>query len=389
MTSQEIALARVGKAIAAIKNGSMVIMVDDEDRENEGDLVFAAAHVTPEKINFMTKEARGLICLSLEKAAIDRLQLPMMEDSGRRGPSKSTAFTVSIEASTGVSTGISAADRSHTVKVAAHPNAQPDDVVVPGHIFPLKARSGGVLQRAGHTEGSVDLVKLAGLNPSAVICEIMNDDGTMARLPDLERFAARHAIPIVTIADIVTFRLLHESFIEMQKSGPVKTAYGTFTGYLFKSQIDDLSHMALVKGGGEDARFGTAIVDVRVHRQRPLADVFSDPISGGRHRIEHGLKLLQDADAAVLIYLSHPEIQAGLADDFLTLLPKAGREERPKLDWLEPDSRLLGVGAQILRYLGVQRMRAHMAHPVPLKGLAGFGLEVVETVSLRPVSGPS
>jgi len=389
MTSQEIALARVGKAITSIKSGGMVIMVDDEDRENEGDLVFAATHVTPEKINFMTKEARGLICLSLEKAAIDRLQLPMMEDNGRRGPSKSTAFTVSIEASSGVSTGISAADRSHTVKVAANPNAQPDDVVVPGHIFPLKARSGGVLQRAGHTEGSIDLVKLAGFNPSAVICEIMNDDGTMARLPDLERFAAKHAIPIVTIADIVTFRLLHESFIELQASGPVKTAYGTFTGYLFKSQIDELSHMALTKGGGEDGRFATAIVDVRVHRQRPLADVFSDPSSGGRHRIEHGLKLLQDADAAVLIYLSHPEIQAGLADDFLTLLPKTGREERPKLDWLEPDSRLLGVGAQILRYLGVQRMRAHMAHPVPLKGLAGFGLEVVETVALRPNSGPS
>ena len=384
MTSQEIALARVGTAIDAIKRGGMVIMVDDEDRENEGDLVFAAAHVTPEKINFMTKEARGLICLSLEKAAIERLQLPMMEDSGRRGPSKSTAFTVSIEAREGVSTGISAADRSHTVKVAADPHARPDDIVVTGHIFPLKARTGGVLQRAGHTEGSVDLVHLAGFNSAAVICEIMNDDGTMARMPDLERFAAKHAIPIVTIADIVTFRLLHESFIEVQASGPVKTAYGTFTGYLFKSQIDDLSHMALVKGRGEDERFDDRIVDVRVHRQRPLADVFSDPTSGSRHRIEHGLKLLQESPAAVLIYLSYPEAQAGLADDFLTLLPKSQREERPKLDWLEPDSRLLGVGAQILRHLGVQKMRAHMAHPVPLKGLAGFGLEVVDTICLRP-----
>ena len=207
MTSQADSISRVVKAIDTIREGGMVIMVDDEDRENEGDLVFAASHVTPEKINFMTKEARGLICLSLEADQIDRLQLPMMEDSTKKEDQRSTAFTVSIEARDGVTTGISAADRSQTVKVAVADDATAHDIVVPGHIFPLKARPGGVLERAGHTEGSVDIARLAGLKPAGVICEIMNDDGTMARVPDLEKFSAKHDIPIVTIADLVTFRL--------------------------------------------------------------------------------------------------------------------------------------------------------------------------------------
>ena len=216
-SDQERMLSRIQEAIDAIKNGGMVIMVDDEDRENEGDLVLAADAVTPEHINFMAKYARGLICLTLEPDLVDRLKLPMMEDSTKRLPSQGTAFTVSIEARDGVTTGISAADRAHTVKVAVDPNAKPEDIVVPGHIFPLKARPGGVLERAGHTEGSVDLAKLAGFTGGGVICEIMNDDGSMARMPDLETFAKEHNIPIVAIADLIQYRLLKESMVEEVK----------------------------------------------------------------------------------------------------------------------------------------------------------------------------
>lgn len=374
MTTQEVALARVLKAIETVKNGGMVIMVDDEDRENEGDLVFAAAHVNPEKINFMTKEARGLICLSLDQAAVDRLRLPMMEDTTKRGSGKTTAFTVSIEARSGVSTGISAADRAQTVKVAVDPASTPDDIVVPGHIFPLKARAGGVLQRAGHTEGSVDLARLAGLTPAAVICEIMNDDGTMARVPDLEAFSKKHDIPVVTIADLVTFRLLRESLIEEREARTITTEHGTFKAVLFRSQIDDLAHLALIKG----ADFENQVVDVRVHRQRPLVDVFSHPVTGGRARIEYGLEMLKDAEAGVFLYLTHAESQTALLDEFHALTGP-GAEKKPKKPWVEMDPRMLGVGAQILRHLGVRRMRVHMSNPTPLKGLTGFDLEVVDT----------
>jgi 3,4-dihydroxy 2-butanone 4-phosphate synthase/GTP cyclohydrolase II len=382
MTSQDVAIARVGQAIDAIKKGGMVIMVDDEDRENEGDLVFAAAHVSAEKINFMTKEARGLICLSLDQDSIERLQLPMMEDSSKRVPTKSTAFTVSIEAREGVTTGISAADRAHTIRVATAANATPNDLVVPGHIFPLKARSGGVLQRAGHTEGSIDLVRLAGLPSSAVICEIMNDDGTMARMPDLELFAQRHKIPIVTIADIITYRLQREYLMTQVAKGPVKTAYGEFQSILFKSEIDHLTHVALVKGDLENH-----VVDVRVHRQRPLLDVLSHPEQGDRSRIEYALRMLQDHSHAVVLYLSHPDPQLAWKADFNNLIkpesqPADVATSQPQRPWTEMDPLQLGVGAQILRHLGVRQMRVHMSRATPLKGLAGFGLEVVSTVQL-------
>ncbi len=377
MTTQDVALNRVLKAIEAVKNGGMVIMVDDEDRENEGDLVFAAAHVNPEKINFMTKEARGLICLSLDQAAVDRLKLPMMEDSTKRDGTKTTAFTVSIEAREGVSTGISAADRAHTVRVAVDPRSTPDDIVVPGHIFPIKARAGGVLQRAGHTEGSADLARLAGLYPAAVICEIMNDDGSMARVTDLERFSAKHQIPIVTIADLITYRLLRESLIEQRDERQVETEFGTFRAVLFKSQIDELAHLALIKG----EHFDEEVVDVRVHRQRPLTDVFSHPVTGGRCRVEYGLEMLKDAKAGVFLYLTHAETQASFVDDFEALTGKVAAKQ--KAPWVEMDPRMLGIGAQILRHLGVRRMRVHMSNPTPLKGLGGFDLEVVDTKEIR------
>jgi 3,4-dihydroxy 2-butanone 4-phosphate synthase/GTP cyclohydrolase II len=382
MTSQEVTINRVVKAIEAIKNGGMVIMVDDEDRENEGDLVFAANHVCPEKINFMTKEARGLICLSLDHGIIDRLKLPMMEDSTKLTSAKTTAFTVSIEAREGVTTGISAADRAHTIRVAVDPKTTPDDIVVPGHIFPLKARSGGVLQRAGHTEGSIDLVRMAGFSPAAVICEIMNDDGTMARMPDLEAFSKKHSIPIVTIADLVNFRLFRESQIDVLGSQMIETGHGIFKGLLFKSKIDDLIHFALINEGD----FENEIVDVRVHRQRTLVDVFSHPETGGRYRVEHGLKMLKESKAAVFLYLMVPDGQKDHVDEFESLakIPHDKKKKSASVNWAEKDQRMLGVGAQILRHLGVRKMRVHMSNPSPLKGLHGFELEVVDTIEMKP-----
>ncbi len=382
MTTQEIAVSRVLNAIETVKNGGMVIMIDDEDRENEGDLVFAASHVTPEKINFMTKEARGLICLSLDHESVERLRLPMMADAHKSGPSKSTAFTVSIEAREGVSTGISAADRAHTIKVAASPDASHNDIVVPGHIFPLKAKKGGVLERAGHTEGSIDLVKLAGFPPSAVICEIMNDDGTMARVPDLEVFSEKHHIPIVTIADLVAYRLKQEPLIEECQRGSITTEFGTFSSSLFRSKIDGKLHMALTKG----LPFTTdQVIDIRVHRQRTLVDVFSHPEKGGRCRIEYGLKMLQESEAGVFLYLQSQEDSALTEHDFNALLDVDWKRDLGKKPWTETDPRMLGVGAQILRHLGVRRMKVHMANPAPLKGLASYDLDVVTTTEIRPV----
>jgi 3,4-dihydroxy 2-butanone 4-phosphate synthase/GTP cyclohydrolase II len=382
MTTQEVALARVLKAIDAVKAGGMVIMIDDEDRENEGDLVFAAAHVSPEKINFMTKEARGLVCLSLDHTAVERLDLPMMEDATRRLGNKSTAFTVSIEAREGVTTGISAADRAHTIKVAVDPSSGPNDIVVPGHIFPLRAKVGGVLQRAGHTEGSIDLARLAGFPPAAVICEIMNDDGTMARVPDLEKFATRHNLPIVTIADLITFRLMRESLIEELHRGSISTPYGPVESRLYRSQIDGLCHLALLKGDIAKAD----VIDVRVHRQHLLLDVFGQPSDDGRSRVDYGLRMLAQSNAGIMLYMTQPETPEDLTYDFLRIAGEAdsaklGQGVRSKSK-AEADSRTLGVGAQILRRLGVHRMRVHMATPMPLKGLLGFDLEVVDTVNI-------
>lgn len=373
-TSHELAIARVIKAIETVRRGGMVIMVDDEDRENEGDLVFAAEHVTAEKINFMTKEARGLICLSLDGAIVDRLKLPMMEDTTKRAGGKSTAFTVSVEARYGVTTGISAADRAQTIRVAVADGTGPDDLIVPGHIFPLRARLGGVLQRAGHTEGSVDLAQLAGLKPAGVICEIMNDDGSMARMPDLERFAERHQLPIVTIADLITYKLRHDSLIEEQARAPITTKHGTFQGVLFRSLIDQVGHLALVKG----ENLTDQVVDVRVHRQRPLRDVFGQ---GQGSLLDYGLNMLANSQAGVLLYLNSTGGGSDqLAREFAGLA--GATQVQPARSWVDMDPRMLGIGAQILRHLGVRQMRAHMHHPIPLRGLQGYDLEVVDTVDI-------
>lgn len=373
----QAAIGRVTRAIEAMREGKMVIMVDDEDRENEGDLVFAAEHVCPEKINFMAREARGLICLTLTPEHVDRLQLPLMGSPGPDG-AHSTAFTVSIEARQGVTTGISAQDRAETIRVAMASDSQPRDLVVPGHVFPLRAKPGGVLERAGHTEGSIDLAALAGLQPAGVICEIMREDGTMARMPDLERFAEQHALPIVTIADLIHYRLMRDTLVRPIHEQMVHTAFGSFMGHVFVSQVDNTQHFALTKG--ED--FATHVVDVRVHRQRPLADVFGPPAGdSSRARIQQGLAQLAACERGAFVYVTQSWLAHNLVAD-LDVLPGSG--PRPDLHPPPPmDVRLYGTGAQILRTLGIQRMRVHVATPKSLKGLAGFGLEVVETCLLR------
>jgi 3,4-dihydroxy 2-butanone 4-phosphate synthase/GTP cyclohydrolase II len=374
LTDQQRSIANVLSAIEAIQRGEMIIMTDDEDRENEGDLILAAQHVSPEKINFMAKEARGLICLALTPENVDHLKLPMMEDSSKSGSTRSTAFTVSIEAREGVTTGISAQDRARTIQVAVNPSSQPDDLVVPGHVFPLRARPGGVLERSGHTEGSVDIARLAGLTPAAVICEIMNDDGTMARADDLAEFARKHKLKMVTIADLVTFRLMRESLVELLKSEAIETDEGIFDGHFFKSKMDGTIHLAITKG----ANFNEGIVDVRVHNQRPFVDPFKRGHSNSR--IGYGLRMLKDADKAAFVYLcrSNPfsNWETELSDLSSNQIATPEQQSRVFMG----DMRHVGTGAQILRSLGIKKMRVHSASSAILKGLSGFDLEIVENI---------
>jgi len=373
---QEKSINRALAAIEAIKSGRMVIMTDDEQRENEGDLVLAAEHVSAQAVNFMAKEARGLICLTLEPQQISQLNLPMMEDTSKPEGERGTAFTVSIEARHGVTTGISAHDRAQTILTAIKSDARPSDIVVPGHVFPLKARPGGVLQRAGHTEGSVDIARMAGLKPAAVICEIMNDDGTMARLPQLEKFAETHQLPIVTIADLVNLRLLRESLVENIHVGSVSTVAGDFRSYVFRNSVDGGEHFALVKG----ENFGEKIVDVRVHQQRPLVDVFSNRETGGRFKIEHALDILATSEAGVFLYLTTSKPNQNFAAEVREMsADKGASDQESGAGYLAAmDARQIGTGAQILRSLGVSKMRVHTASKRPLKGIVGFGLEIVE-----------
>ncbi len=364
------AIYRVLEAIEALKKGDMIILTDDELRENEGDLVFAAQDVTPEKINFLAKEARGLICLALDKEHVSKLKLPMMNDHSKNITPMGTAFTVSIEAKTGVTTGISAKDRARTIQVAKDEKTTPEDIVVPGHIFPLLARNGGVLERVGHTEGSVDLVRLAGKKKGAVICEVMNNDGSMARLDDLKVFSKKHEIPLVSIRDLIIYRLLNDTFIEEIKREPFQTPLGTFTGAWFKNQLDQTIHLALIKGSD----FSETITHVRVQRQHPFFDVLggvAEDHKPGRWSIDHSLEMLAKSSHGVFIYLPSPA--QGVDDEFMI-----------NADYLSMDPRLYGVGAQILKMLGVVRMNLHVTSERFLIGLSGFGLEVVETTIIQP-----
>jgi len=369
-------LQRVVAAIEDIRAGRMVILVDDEDRENEGDLCLAADFVTADAINFMATNGRGLICLTLTESQVERLELPMMRLPDRKGPTLGTAFTVSIEAREGVTTGISAADRAHTIRVAINPHAMPDDLVVPGHVLPLKARRGGVLVRAGQTEGSVDLARLAGLNPAGVICEIMNDDGSMARLGDLEAFASRHSLRIVTIADLIRYRLQTEILVKRLQSAVVRFGRTgqNWTVHLYEDTIDSLQSLAFVYGSVEHDE----PMLCRMHVGSTLGDVFAATSGDGRRNLPEAIDAIEAAGSGVIVYLP---AQGDLLSEISAVC--GGSHEAAALPSTEP-LREYGFGAQVLRDLGMRRLRLLTNNPKRLAGIEGHGLEIVEFVPLVP-----
>jgi 3,4-dihydroxy 2-butanone 4-phosphate synthase/GTP cyclohydrolase II len=360
----------IEELVEDIRQGKMVLLVDDEDRENEGDLVLAADHVTPALINFMAVEARGLICLALASKQIDRLQLPqMVRDDQNFSPNK-TAFTVSIEASWGVSTGISAADRAHTIKVASNPEAKASDVHMPGHIFPIRAQQGGVLKRAGHTEGSVDLAKLAGLNPAAVICEVMNADGTMARVTDLKVFAKKHSIKIGTIVDLIEYRLSREVLVEELINVELPSEFQGFRARVFKSKVDGVEHLVLQKG--EILKDKPTLV--RVHVESGTRDLFGQLLNG-ESSLQQALHHIQAEGAGLLLLLRNVNKATGLVAEIKALCSEKAQ--------LEMDSRDYGIGAQILRAVGAHQIRLLSNHVEKRVGLKAYDLEIVELVCLK------
>jgi 3,4-dihydroxy 2-butanone 4-phosphate synthase/GTP cyclohydrolase II len=376
-------IERVEHAVNEIRNGRMVILVDDEDRENEGDLVMAAELVTPEAINFMARFGRGLICLPMTPERCDQLALPPMVHNNESG--YGTAFTVSIEATEGVTTGISAADRSHTIRVAVSPNAGPRDLSRPGHIFPLRAKTGGVLVRTGQTEGSVDLARLAGLEPAGVICEIMNDDGTMARRPELEIFGAEHGLPIISVADLIRYRLLNERLVTQGACIEVQISdIGVFKAISYTTVVDDMEHLALVKGNPlkDEPVLG------RVHQESVLGDVFRAGNSESRWKLEHALRLIEARGCGVVVYLQ--KAAPRLSDEIARLQGKAPAPK--KVDkgaiGLPSDLREFGIGAQILLDQGVRLLEVITSSPARMKGVEGYGLTVVDQIQIPPRTRP-
>jgi len=353
----------------------MVIVLDDEDRENEGDLTVAAEKVTPEIINFMAKHGRGLICLALPPEQVDHLRLPMMveENTSRFG----TAFTVSIDARHGITTGISASDRATTVLVAVNPATNSADLVRPGHVFPLRSRPGGVLERAGQTEGAVDLARLAGLFPAGVICEIMKDDGTMARLPELRDLAERHRLKMVTVADIIAFRLRNETFVRNVAESVLRTEFGEFRVAVFENSLDHEHHLALIKG---DIRPDQPVL-VRVQTQSTLGDVFRLSLSESGRRLRAALKAVGEADSGILVYLRQEGKGIGLVHEVQAGTPAA---EAHGAAGAKTDLRIYGIGAQILRELGARKIRLLTGQPKKLVALQGYGITVLEQVPLDP-----
>ena len=357
-------LSPIPEIVAEMQAGRMVILVDEQDRENEGDLVLAAQHVSPEAINFMAMHARGLICLTLTRARCEQIGLkPMVQHNGS---SHGTAFTVSIEAAEGVSTGISAADRALTTRVAVAPHAKPADIVQPGHVFPLMAQDGGVLMRAGHTEAGCDLAALAGLEPAAVICEIMNDDGTMARLPDLETFAQRHGLKIGTIADLIEYRSRNESLIERVQQRPMDTPAGEMSAVLYRDRAGGGVHLALVRG---DPRACDEPVLVRVHEPLSVMDVLDSRCTRHSWSVHQALQRVAQAGLGVVVLLNAGES----ADDVAQRFAEPALAPRPRAGAVA--LRNYGIGAQILRDLGVRRMRL-LAAPRKMPSMTGFGLEI-------------
>jgi len=360
----------VEAAIKDIQDGRMVIVIDEEDRENEGDLTMAAEKVTPGAINFMATYGRGLICLPMTSRRLDELRIPQMvaDNESVHG----TAFCVSIEAKRNVSTGISAADRAMTILTAIHPATKPEDLIRPGHIFPLRARPGGVLERAGQTEASVDLARMAGLAPAGVICEIMNEDGTMARLNDLQKFAAEHDMRIVSVVDLIKYRLNTERFIRRLEILPFESEYGTYDLYVYESQLDRSKHLAFVKG---DLDPDTPVI-VRVHTESILWDVFRSTRQDRGMELRNSLKIIEQEGRGVLIYLRLNEKEKRLIREV---------EAHKNLNRHEPDHanfKDFGIGAQIIADLGIHDIRLLTNHPKRLYGLEGFGINIVEQIPI-------
>ncbi|QPJ62748.1 MAG: bifunctional 3,4-dihydroxy-2-butanone-4-phosphate synthase/GTP cyclohydrolase II [Candidatus Nitronauta litoralis] len=380
MTNTENAFSTIEEAIEEVRQGRMIVIVDDEDRENEGDLMIASEMVTPEAINFMAKYGRGLICLTLTEDRTRELGLPMMVDDNQS--QFGTPFTVSIDARNGVSTGISAADRSHTIRVSMDPNTRPQDLVMPGHVFPLRAREGGVLVRAGQTEGSVDIARLAGLIPSGVICEIMNEDGTMARVPELREFIKKHNLKMITIKDLMAYRLRQETLVEKVTNTPLPTHFGDFHAVAFRNVLNEQIHVCLVKGD-IDPDVPTL---VRVHSQCLTGDVFGSYRCDCGEQLSHSLEMIEKEGHGVLLYLYQEGRGIGLLNKLKAYeLQDSGHDTVQANEALgfKADLRDYGIGAQILHELGLGKIRIMSNNPRKIVGLEAYGLELIERVPIE------